>query len=141
MSKIGSHDPFEHLQHKLWQKERPWVKLAVWLPTTKCQKSTQLPCVQVACNTPLERSWRELQLCVKLRPDQRSKHNVIAPQNCENSNLGNFWTPLREPQDKKPFGCSPHGEVQNILYGGKWWFPPSPGRAESCESEITRGLP
>jgi hypothetical protein len=57
---MGSHDPFEHLQHKLWQKERPRVKLAVWLPTMKCWESTRLLCVQVACDTPLKSSWREL---------------------------------------------------------------------------------
>jgi hypothetical protein len=29
MSKMGSHDPFGHLTHKLWSKEEPGVKLAV----------------------------------------------------------------------------------------------------------------
>jgi hypothetical protein len=32
---MGSHHPFGHLKHKLWPKERPGVKLAIWLPTTK----------------------------------------------------------------------------------------------------------
>jgi len=40
MSKMASHGPFGHLQHKLWQKKRPRVKLAIWLPTTKNQEST-----------------------------------------------------------------------------------------------------
>ncbi len=31
-----------------------------------------------------------------------------------------------------PFGCSPHGALQRILYGGRWWLPPSPGRGVSC---------
>jgi len=35
MSKLASHDPFGHLQHKLWQKEGLGVKLSVWLPTLK----------------------------------------------------------------------------------------------------------
>jgi hypothetical protein len=35
MSKMASHEPFGHLQHKLWSKEGPGIKLAVWLPTTK----------------------------------------------------------------------------------------------------------
>jgi hypothetical protein len=35
MSKMDLHDPFGHLKHKLWPKEGPGVKLAVWLPTTK----------------------------------------------------------------------------------------------------------
>jgi hypothetical protein len=29
MSKMGSHDPFGHLKHKLWPNEGPKVKLAV----------------------------------------------------------------------------------------------------------------
>jgi hypothetical protein len=29
------------------KKKRPKVKLAVWLPTTKCRESTRFPCVQV----------------------------------------------------------------------------------------------
>jgi hypothetical protein len=29
MSKMGSHDPFEHLKDKLWQKKRLGVKLPI----------------------------------------------------------------------------------------------------------------
>jgi hypothetical protein len=29
MSEMGLHDPFEHLKHKLWPKERPGVKLVI----------------------------------------------------------------------------------------------------------------
>jgi hypothetical protein len=35
MSKVGLHNPFEHLKHKLWPKEGLGVKLPIWLPTTK----------------------------------------------------------------------------------------------------------
>ncbi len=35
MSKMGSHCSFGHLKHKLWPKERPGIKLPVWLPTRK----------------------------------------------------------------------------------------------------------
>jgi hypothetical protein len=52
----------------------------------------------------------------------------------------NFETPLWESRDKKPFGCSLHGVTQSILYGGRWWLPPSPGRGESNESKVARGL-
>jgi len=62
MSKMVSHEPFGHLQHKLRSNERLGVKLPVWLPTTKSQKSTWSWCVQVECDTPLESSRGELQL-------------------------------------------------------------------------------
>jgi hypothetical protein len=29
MLKMGLHEPFGHLQHKLWQKKKPKVKLAI----------------------------------------------------------------------------------------------------------------
>jgi hypothetical protein len=29
MSEMGSHDPFQHLKHKLWSKESLKVKLAI----------------------------------------------------------------------------------------------------------------
>jgi len=29
MSKMSLHDPFGHLKHKLWSKERPGIKLAI----------------------------------------------------------------------------------------------------------------
>jgi hypothetical protein len=44
MSKMASNEPFGHLQHKLWSKERLGVKLAVWLPTTKSRESTRPRC-------------------------------------------------------------------------------------------------
>ncbi len=34
------------------------------------------------------------------------------------------------PGSEKPFGCGLPGESQSILYGGRWWLPPSPGRGE-----------
>jgi hypothetical protein len=44
----------------------------------------------------------------------------------------NFGTPTWESREKQPFGCSPCGVSQRILYGVRWWLPPSPGRGESC---------
>ncbi len=52
----------------------------------------------------------------------------------------NFGTPTWESQEFVPFGCSLHYELQRILYGGKWWLPPSLGRGESSESKVARGL-
>jgi hypothetical protein len=39
MSKMGLHDSFGHLKHKLWPKEGSGIKLAIWLPTTKSRES------------------------------------------------------------------------------------------------------
>jgi hypothetical protein len=51
---MALHEPFGHLQHKLWSKEGMGVKLVVWLLTTKSQELTRPWCVQVECDTPLK---------------------------------------------------------------------------------------
>jgi hypothetical protein len=43
----------------------------------------------------------------------------------------NFGTPTWESREKEPFGCSPRNMAQRILYWGRWWLPPSPGRGVS----------
>jgi hypothetical protein len=39
MSKMGSHDPFGYLKHKLWPKEGSKIKLPIWFVTTKSLES------------------------------------------------------------------------------------------------------
>jgi len=48
------------------------------------------------------------------------------------STRDNFGTSTWESREKEPFGCSLNGASQRILYGGRWWLPPSPGRGVSC---------
>ncbi len=140
MSKMGSHEPFGHLQHKLGQKERLGVKLALWLLTIKSWESTQPWCVEVECDTSLESSRRELQLCFRPCSNRRSEQRVIVPQSCKSPNQDNFRTFPWESRDKKPFGCKCCGEAQRILYGGRWQLPSSLGRGESSESRVAHGL-
>jgi len=137
---MASHEPFGHLQHKLWLKEGPRVKLAVWLPTSKSRESTRFRCVQVKCDTPFKSSQRELQLWFRPRPDLSLGWGVMSAQSPGSPNRDNFETPLWESREKEPFGCRCGGELQRILYGGRWWLPLSPGRGESSESKLARGL-
>jgi hypothetical protein len=55
-------------------------------------------------------------------------------------NRDSFGTPLWESRDKEPLGRGRGGATQRILYGGRWWLPLSPGRGESSESKVARGL-
>jgi hypothetical protein len=114
-------------------KERPRVKLAIWLPTTKSWESTQPQCVQVECDTPLE-------VCFRPHPNRRFEQGIMISQNPESPNRNSFGTPPWESRDYKSFGCRCHGEMQRIIYGGRWWLPSNPGRGESCESRVTHGL-
>ncbi len=141
MSEITSHEPFGHLQHKLWLKERPGVKLTVWLPTTKSQKSTWSRCVQVECDILLESSQGKLQVCLRFCPNRRLGREVMNAQSPDSLNCDSFGTPLWESREKVPFGCKCDGEAQRILYGGRWWLPPSLGRGESSESVLLVACP
>jgi len=136
MSKMASHEPFGHLQHKLWSKEGSGVRLAIWFPTTKSRESTQCQCVQVKCSTLLESSRGELQLSFRPRPDLSLAQEVMNAQSPGSPNRDSFGTPLWESQEKESFGCKCSGELQIILYGGRWWLPPSLGRGESSESKV-----
>jgi len=53
---MASHVPFGHLQPKLWAKEGPGVKLAVWLLTTKSRELTSSQCLLKECDMALESS-------------------------------------------------------------------------------------
>jgi hypothetical protein len=77
---MASHWPFEHLQLKLWAKEGPGVKLAVWLPTTKSRESTSSRSPNWECDTSLERSRRGLQVWFRPRHDQTSQSGVMSSQ-------------------------------------------------------------
>jgi hypothetical protein len=144
---MALHEPFGHMQPKLWSKERPGVKLPVWFPTTKSRESTWSWCVQEECDTPLESSRGELQLCFIFHPNQRFESGVMSSQSPGSPNLDSFGTPPWESREKVPFGCSLLGELQKILYGGRWWLPRSPSRGESSESKLpvacpdTKGVP
>jgi hypothetical protein len=92
------------------------------------------------CNMALESSRKELQDWFRAHPDQRSGGEVVMAQSPVSPNRDNFETPLWEFRDKKPLGRERGGATQRILYGGRWWLPSSPGRGESSESKVARGL-
>jgi hypothetical protein len=97
---MGLHEPFGHLQHKLWQKERLGVKLAIWLPTTKSRESPRPWCVQVECDTQLESSWWGLQLCLRRHCNWKSAQEVMLSQSGGSPSCWNFGLPLGSPGTK-----------------------------------------
>jgi hypothetical protein len=77
---MPSHWQFEHMQPKLWAKEGPGVKLAIWLPTTKSRESTSSRRPIWACDMALKRSQRGLQLWFRPRCDPTLQLGVMAVQ-------------------------------------------------------------
>jgi hypothetical protein len=90
---MASHEPFGHLQPKLWAKEGPGVKLAVWLPTTKSRESTSYRRPLTECDMALESSRGELQLWFRPRPDRRSGREVMFVQSPRTPTRDSFGTP------------------------------------------------
>jgi hypothetical protein len=88
----------------------------------------------------LESSRGELQLWFRPHFNRRSEPGDMRSQSPGSPTRDNFGTPSWESREKEPFGCSLRGEAHSILYGGRWWLPPSPGRGESNESKVARGL-
>jgi hypothetical protein len=115
MSKMSSHEPFGHLQPKLWAKEGPGVKLAVWLLTTKSRESTCSRCALGECDMALESSWQELQHWFRPCPDRRSGRESMTVQSPGSPNWDSFRTPFWESRDKKPFGC----HLRGVYYMGE----------------------
>jgi hypothetical protein len=93
MFKIGLHDPFGHLKHKVWPKEGPRVNLTIWLSITKSLESPWFTCVQVVCDRLLQRSRQGLQLFFRPHFNWRFAHKIMGPQNRESPNFGNFGNP------------------------------------------------
>jgi len=83
ISKMPSHWQFGHLKPKLWAKEGPRVKLAIWLPTTKSQELTSSRRPIWACDMALERSRRGLQLWFRPRCNPTLQSGVMAVQSSE----------------------------------------------------------
>jgi hypothetical protein len=69
------------------------------LPTIKSQESTRPRCVQVECDTTLESSWGELQVCFRPRLNRRSERGVMSSQSPGSLNQDNFGTPPWESRD------------------------------------------
>jgi hypothetical protein len=93
---MAFHEPFKHLQPKLWAKEGPGVKLPVWLSTIKSRESTQIRRQQVECDMALKISQEKLQDFFRPHPNRRSEQEVMDAQNPKSANRDSFGTPLWE---------------------------------------------
>jgi hypothetical protein len=115
LPRMGLHYPFGYWKHKWGPKERPGVKLLIWLPTTKSWESPQFICVQVAFHILLESSRLGLWLYFRPHFNRMSAHKIMDLQSRMNPNSGNFGTPIWKSHDKITFGCWSCGHAQRLL--------------------------
>jgi hypothetical protein len=139
MSKMASHRSFGHLQPKLWAKEGPRVKLAVWLPTTKSRESTSSRRLQIECDEALESSRGELQLWFRLHSNQRSEPRVVSVQSPKSPTRDSFGTPPWSPGKMCHSDVAPAGSCREYYMGEGGGFP----RVRAVMSQVcqsARGL-
>jgi hypothetical protein len=131
MSKMSLHGSFGHLQHKLCAKERPKVKLALWLPTTKSRESTRPRCVQRGVQHTVGKLSRRdtslletsFQLEVLAKSYDLVKSRESKPGQFRDSTLG-------VPGQKAIWMCLRWSNAQNTIWGkvvtspkfGPWWI-------------------
>jgi hypothetical protein len=140
---MASHWPFGHLQPKLWAKEGPGVKLAIWLPTTKSRESTRSRCAMGECDTELERSRRGLQVWFRPRPDRRLGREVTMPQSPGSPKPGQTttWVWVRRSNAENTIGRM----VVTPLEPGSWcvmwvrvspWLVPTPNACKMSSNQL-----
>jgi hypothetical protein len=94
-----------------------------WKPTTKSRESTQPRCVQVECNTPLESSQGELQVCFRPHPNRRFEQGVMNSQSPKSPNRDNFGTPPWSPRRKCHWDVGATGKCREYYMGKGGGFP------------------
>jgi len=136
---MASHWPFGHLQPKLWAKEGPGVKLAVWLPTIKSQESTCSWLRLEECDTTLESSQRELQLWFRTRSSLG--RGVMAVQSSESP--AGIVSRLHFESPNKMCHLDVASATSRKEYYREWGggLFPSPGRGEFCVSKCPWQVP
>jgi len=139
MSKMGLHDPFGHLKHKLWPKERSGVKLSIWLfdswPLKVGNRHGFL-----TCKWCVTYHWKALDMGDNFDLDITSiggLHTKLwASKIAKVPILGILGLQLGSPMTKWHLDAS---FVAKHRDGGRWWLPPNLGRGQSCESMFARG--
>jgi hypothetical protein len=132
MSKVGSHDPFEHFKHKLWPKEGLGIN---WpLKVKNCFDF-------LTCKWHATYCWKDFNKGYNLSLDLISIEGLYtklwAPKVVIVPILGISRFPFGSPGTKWHLGASPVDKHK--VEGGRWWLPPSPSCGESCESVVARG--
>jgi hypothetical protein len=126
---MGSEDPFEHLKHKLWSKERPRVKLAIWLLTIKSQELTDF----LACRERATYHWKALDegynFSLNFIAIKGLHVKLWAPKVVRILTVGITGLPLGSPTTKCHLDVALWKDVENIIWGkvlaspkfGPWW--------------------
>jgi hypothetical protein len=135
---MSSHDPFGHLKHKLWPKERSGVKLAVWLPIIESQESTWF----LVCRWHATYHWKALDEGYNFSLDLISiggLHTKLWPRKVARVPiLGISGLPFENPRTKCHLDVSLVERHKVYCKGGRWWLFP---QVQAMMSLVSPSLP
>jgi hypothetical protein len=138
MFKMGSHDPFGYLKHKLWPKKMG--KKSSWQFDFRALKVVSRPDL-LAWRWHATHLWKALDESYNFSLDlisfKGSKKKLWAPKVARDPISGILG--LDDISNKMAFGCWPCDQALRILKWGRWWLPPSLGCDVSCEFVFVNG--
>jgi hypothetical protein len=138
MFKMGSHDPFGNLKHKLWPKEGLKVKSSIWIPV-KVKNFLNF----LACRYFATYFWKSLDEGYNFALDLTSiegLHTKLWAPKITGVQFKEFWdSNLRISGQNGIWVLALWPSTKNIIKG-KWWPPPNPSCDESCEFVFAHGL-
>jgi len=138
MSKMGLQDPFGYLRHKLWPKERPGVKLWIWLLTMKSQESSWFCCKW--CGTYCWKAIKEgYNFSLDLTLIEGLHVKLWASKVAKIPILGILRLQLGSPKTKCIWVLALWPSIENTIRR-KVVASPKSKHGESCESMFTCGL-
>jgi len=129
MSEMGSHDPFGHLKHKLWPKERSGVKLEFDSRPLKVKNHPDF----FACKQRVTYRWKSLTRVTTLLQSSSWLvcRQIYGPPNSWKSQLREFWdSHLGVPRQNAIWMLVPWPTIEYIKKGkmvaspkfGPWWI-------------------
>jgi hypothetical protein len=117
--KNGLHEPFGHMQHKLWQKERPGVKLISHLTPQTLKVRNQPDCN--ACRWSATCHWKALNKNYKFALDLipiRGLSKELCPRKVAGVQTGTISRLLLgSPGTKSHSDVSAAERLENIIWG------------------------
>jgi hypothetical protein len=133
MFKMGLHEPFRYLKHKLWQKKGLGVKLSIWFLATKSWKLAWFTCIHVAYRLKaLKKGYNFVSNLTSIW----GQHKKLWASKVKGDSISGIFQ-LGSPGTKWHLGARPMPSIENIIRG-EVVASPSLGRDEFCEFVFVR---
>jgi len=120
MSKMGSHEPFRQLKHKLWPKEGSGVKLSVW-PQPLNFEITLISLRSSGVPHTVGNVWKKTITLLQISPQSKVWTQSYGPTKLQEFQFKEFRdSQVRFPGTKCHFGATPVAKHKKYCKGRSW---------------------